>query len=62
MLRSISRIAIDVAAVHADVGCPLFLRRVEFAPKARRDWPLCQPLHIYILVLSLNLHQHMHSV
>ena len=55
-----SLIAVDVAAVHTDVRGLVFLCGREPAPKAGRDWPFRQPLHIDVLVLSLNLYQPEH--
>lgn len=50
-----SLVAVDVAAVHADVCGLLLLRRRQPAPEAGRDGPLCQPLYVDVLVLSLDL-------
>lgn len=50
----VALVAVDIAAVQADVRGALALLRRQLAPKARRRRLLWQPLHVYLGVLALR--------
>lgn len=54
MREVVALVAVDVAAVQADVRGALALLRRQLAPKARRRRLLRQPLHIHLRVLTLR--------
>lgn len=56
-----SRIAVDVAAVHADVGGQRLLALSQLAAEARGGGLLGQALDVHLLVLTAHLHVYMHN-